>query len=128
LPRVFLPSRDTAGPLLERTTNRKALGHGPAPSGRPLAQTLRPAHRGDPEVVVGDDGRVSLPWNMPLRAWYPLEVLQLPLGDAAPAAADDESVVEDTRLRDALRRLRDDAAGRTFALPAGDQSRLAFPA
>jgi hypothetical protein len=53
---------------------------------------LRPARRRGAETR-----------SVPLRAWYPLEVFRLPDGDSIAAAGE----VEDTRLRDALRVVRD---------------------
>jgi hypothetical protein len=59
---------------------------------------------------------------VPLRGWYPVEVLRFPTG---PASDGGESVV-DTRLRDALRALRLPDAAETFALPEEGRGRLSF--
>ena len=69
---------------------------------------LRPVHRAVADVRVGDDGTVSLPHRVPLRAWYPIEVLTV-----VPAAAGDGELLVDTRLRDAL-------AGRTMSFRTPD--------
>jgi hypothetical protein len=94
-------------------TRRRAVDAGATP-----AALLRPAHRADPDVVVRDDGTVSLPREVPLRAWYPLEVLRL-----GTAPSEDGELVEDTRLRDALLSLR---AGGDYVLPGDGASPLRF--
>jgi hypothetical protein len=88
---------------------------------------LRPVHRGDPAVVVRDDGSVALPGGVPLRAWYPIEAFQLSV--TAPQA-EDGAPETDSRLRDALRTLSRDAhAGsggvRRFVMP-GEGAELSF--
>ena len=60
------------------------------------AAVLRPVQRAGPEVRVGEDGSVSLPHRVPLRAWYPIEVLTVVSGEAGG------DLVVDIRLRDAL--------------------------
>jgi len=88
LVRNFLPRRDEAGAVTERMTLRLAA---PAPINDP-ATPFRPvvkiAHRGRPEVVVGEGGshRVSGLPGPAFRAWYPLEVLHLPLRSAEQCA------------------------------------------
>ena len=58
---------------------------------------------------------------MPLRAWYPIELLRFPA--SSPNGHDDSeerTLVADSRLRDALRTLQSTAAGRgsrRFLLP-----------
>jgi hypothetical protein len=75
---------------------------------------LRPAFRADPAVVVDDDGVVSLPRSVPLRAWYPIEVMYFgPDGQSR----DDGALVEDTRLQDALRSIRNGETPLTFRVP-----------
>jgi hypothetical protein len=83
----------------ERATMRPSLEHAP-PSGS--AMVLRPVFRADPQVELGGDGAVHLRRNVPLRAWYPIEVLHFP-HDGRPR--DDSELVEDVRLRDALQSL-----------------------
>jgi hypothetical protein len=75
---------------------------------------LRPAFRADPAVVVDGDGMVSLPRTVPLRAWYPIEVMYF--GSQAPAH-DYSALVEDTRLQNALRSIRNGEAPITFRVP-----------
>jgi hypothetical protein len=61
---------------------------------------------------------------VPLRAWYPIEVLQF---GATAAHSSTDSLVTDTRLRDALRALQEAMPdGRGFALPREGVSALAF--
>jgi hypothetical protein len=99
--------------------------------GRPGRAALLPVHRADPSVVVAEDRTVILERLVPLRAWYPIEVFDVPVGEAAPA--DDSpgaALVEDARLRDALRALREAASAtvssRTFALPDDEATHLSF--
>ena len=87
----------------ERMTLRHPVENG---SGAAPALALRPVHRADPSAVVHPDGTVTLSRQMPLRAWYPLEVFQFP-NRARESREPAESLVQDTRLRDALRSLRD---------------------
>ena len=84
-----------SGSFDERATRRLSVQQQKA-AGRTL---LRPVHRS-----TGEARRV------PLRAWYPLEVLIL-------SGAADDADVEDTRLRDALTRLRQ---GESLALRTPD--------
>jgi hypothetical protein len=94
------------GPFAERMVRRPTL-HGAPP--RPLREALRPLYRADPELVVEPEAPRS---RVPLRAWYPYEVLRFAT-DAAPEQPDD---MVDTRLRAALRTL--DAGGEiVFAVP-----------
>jgi hypothetical protein len=75
---------------------------------------LRPVFRADPAVVVSDDGVVSLPRSVPLRAWYPIEVMYF--GPEAKSH-EDGALVEDTRLNDALRSIRNGEVPLTFRVP-----------
>jgi hypothetical protein len=99
------------GSFAERATSRPSLEHAP-----PSADTtlLRPVFRADPEVVVARDGAVELRRNVPLRAWYPIEVLHFPR-EAQPR--DDQELVEDTRLRDALQSLQAGESPLRFRVP-----------
>jgi hypothetical protein len=74
---------------------------------------LRPVFRADPEVVVEADGSVLLRRNVPLRAWYPIEVMHLD----AQSSHDEADLVEDTRLRDALQALHEGNGALTFRFP-----------
>jgi hypothetical protein len=95
----------------ERMTLRRPVSTGPeAP-----ALALRPVHRADPNVVVNSDGSVTVGRQVPLRAWYPLEVLEF-ANRGRESGEPSDSLVQDTRLRDALRSLRD-AGGISFRTP-----------
>jgi hypothetical protein len=99
------------GSFAERATSRPSLEHAPPSAGTTL---LRPVFRADPEVVVARDGAVELRRNVPLRAWYPIEVLHFPR-ETQPR--DDQELVEDTRLRDALRSLQAGESPLRFRVP-----------
>jgi hypothetical protein len=107
------------GSFGEGFTARRAVEGGPQ---RPPASWLRPIHRADPDVVVGADGSVQVSRPVPLRSWYPVEVFETAGGDAH----DGDSLVEDTRLRDALRALRGQATEGSYALPSGSTGAVAF--
>jgi hypothetical protein len=48
---------------------------------------LRPMFRGARDLELGSDGSRLAGRSVPLRAWYPIEVLRFPLRDRAQAAA-----------------------------------------
>jgi hypothetical protein len=128
---VALPGPDEL--FSERMTIRQSLQDTPSNQLDSRAGALRPLHRADPNVVVHADGSVTPSRSVPLRAWYPIEVFHFPVRDAERIAEEeipDHSLVVDTRLRDALRALRDNgvsegATGHVFALP-GRATPLAF--
>jgi len=95
----------------ERATLRASLEHIPQSDASAL---LRPVFRADPEVEIESDGAVQLRRNVPLRAWYPIEVLHFPR-DAQPR--DDLELVEDIRLRDALQSLDAGESPLRFRVP-----------
>jgi hypothetical protein len=74
---------------------------------------LRPVFRADSNAVVDEDGAVQLRRNVPLRAWYPIEVMRL--GVNTPRA--DRDLVDDARLYDALQALRRGDSALTFRFP-----------
>lgn len=121
---------DGTEPFHERMTTRGSLVDAPAPE-RPLTGLLRPVHRADADVAVRADGTVAVTRGVPLRAWYPFEVFRFPPERAAAGreATVTDAFVEDTRLRDTLRTLRDPAVeGPSRYTPAGgERSQLAFP-
>jgi hypothetical protein len=124
LRRVFVAEAAGDERFSERMTIRRSE---PDRSSEGRSTTLRPVHRADPEVVVSSDGAVTLSRSVPLRAWYPIEVLHFPMDETQPAGARG-SLIEDVRLRDALRALHEPAEGevrRRFALPL-DRGRLSF--
>jgi hypothetical protein len=153
LVRVFLPSGGGDESFSESMTVRPSLLRSGERSAEPLEWALRPLYRAVPGLsgAAGDERRI------PLRAWYPIEVLRLPFrsieqaerrlsagsprssleADAAEArrwgrlrewyaeVADgslradglaDGSLVEDVRLRDALRILATQEPGDTAPL------------
>jgi hypothetical protein len=106
------------GAFGERLTARRAIED--APPSTP-ASLLRPIHRADPEVVVNADGSVQVSRPVPLRSWYPVEVFETANRDDAPG-----SLVEDTRLRDALRTLREQTTDGSYAVPDGGSGAISF--
>jgi hypothetical protein len=105
LRRDLFPRLGGEGPAL-----RRSLERAPTPAGLGL---LRPVFRADADVVVQSDGTVDLRRSVPLRAWYPIEVMAL----AGEVANDDEDLVPDSRLEDALRAIRSGAVPLTFRVP-----------
>ncbi len=79
---------------------------------------LRPVFRADPAVVVDDGGMVSLPRSVPLRAWYPIEVMYFGLHGQSH---EDGALVDDTRVHDALRSIRNGEAVGEVDLPRLEQ-------
>lgn len=75
---------------------------------------LRPVFRADPGVVVEGSGAVVLRRSVPMRAWYPIEVMYFGSQVEQPDAS---VLVEDTRLRDALESIRNGQAPLTFRVP-----------
>lgn len=104
------------GPFFERMTVRE---------GRPRAapEALARVYRVRQGRVLGltDESLV------PLRAWYPIEVLSFPPGGWTRQGASAEAWVVDERLRDLLRLLRREEGG-GFLLPGEPPSPLALPA
>ena len=103
---VFLP--DDGSFFADRMIERR-----PASESSKLRSVVRVAHTVDGSRPV------------PLRAWYPIEVLSFPTSQGDGPAG--ERLVNDTRLRDALHALRTPSEGKPFALPAAGKSRLTFP-
>jgi hypothetical protein len=102
----------------------------------PPERMLRPVYRAAPDLDVEWGDPTSGGRWVPLRAWYPLEVFRFPAGSGdAEGSSIGELVasrgfVMDTRLRDALRRLRNSSADSGtggFALPGQRASRTTFP-
>jgi len=130
--RTFAGQRREGQPIGEDWTVRSSL---PAPgSGDATPQRLlRPVYRAGPDMIVDPEDWTLGGRRVPLRAWYPIEIFrvsQTPPGAQSDAAVDDliasGELVVDTRLRDALRTLRDARTG-GFALPTEGRSNLAFP-
>jgi len=95
----------------ERATSRPSLEHGVPGDGTAL---LRPVFRADPEAELDSNGAVQLRRHVPLRAWYPIEVLHFP---RAAEPRDDVELVEDTRLRAALQALDAGESTLRFRVP-----------
>lgn len=82
LVRIFVSRPVDHGSFEERMIIRPSL-LSPKAHPEPLAWALKPVHRvRDGEIVDAVDLRF-----VPLRSWYPIEVLRFPLRDAAHAAA-----------------------------------------
>ena len=78
LARVFAPTRDESEPFFERMTLRSEVdGTGDELLGR-LEWALRPVYRARRDVVLGVERDRALDGRVPLRAWYPVEVLRFP--------------------------------------------------
>ena len=102
----------------ERQTIRESLLR-PGIEPPPLESALRAVHRALPDVQVAADAQPVGRGHVPLRGWYPLEVLTFPrTGGEAGALTDqaveqglaDGSLADDARLQHALETLR--AGGR----------------
>jgi len=141
LVRSFGPRPDDGGFFADRRTARTSLLVSGEGTTEPLSRALRPVYRAEPEMVIEPGDPTLGGRRVPLRAWYPIEVFHFPArtADGSAGVVDDAqldglladgSLVVDTRLRDALRSLRDAAgegSARRFALPADGASRLSFP-
>jgi hypothetical protein len=79
LTRVFPPRPDGSAPFFERLTARSVVTdlRVDESAGR-LEWALRPILRANDEVVVAGTRDVVLDGRVPLRAWYPIEVLRFP--------------------------------------------------
>jgi hypothetical protein len=97
---------ETVNAFESRTVRTSLLGPDGS-SGAPLSELLRPIYRAGPNMTL-DPGDWTLGGRrVPLRAWYPVEVFRYPQSellerDRIDAGIADNSLVIDTRLRDAL--------------------------
>ena len=139
LPRSFVPRLEDGLFFAERLTFRlstQALVD--APDGATRSR-LGIVHGADPGVLVDSDFALGESSLVPLRGWYPIEVLRLPVNGCEQPIEDDDSVargledgslVVDTRLRDVLRVLRlpdrVPQGARRFALPSEGEA-ASFP-
>lgn len=124
LVRDFLERPDEGGFFADRRTVRRSLQSPDAPR-EPVESMLRPVYRAHAEIVVGDAGG-----RVPLRAWYPIELLRFPSVAATDRASVDRGLADgllavDTRLQEALSSLRSDAG---YARPVEGERRLALRA
>ena len=112
LVRRFVPN-SSGGPSVVRSA---LSAH--SPQELALGYWLRPVYRADPNLVLSAPDGAPEAWRVPLRAWYPIELFDCS-GDGAAAKhrVADTDLVSDTRLADALDRLR--ATGE-LALPVPD--------
>lgn len=80
LVRVFLPRSDDGRSFADRMTVRRTLSdvRDDESMGK-LDWALRPIQRAAPNMVVGGGREAVLDGRVPLRAWYPVEVLRFPL-------------------------------------------------
>lgn len=121
----------TEGFFADRMTLRTSLLSDGAVRDGPLKRMLRPIYRAERDLAIDPDDWTLGGRRVPLRAWYPIEVLRLAVHalDADQARLDERvargELVVDTRLKDALRRLRGES-GR-FAPPTGEERGIAFP-
>lgn len=102
LVRVFLPRPDHGESFVDRMIVRRPVSsmRDDESKGR-LDWALRPIHRADPNMVVSRDRDVVLDGRVPLRAWYPVEVLRFPLRslEQAERRAQQRSGPSETRSR-----------------------------
>jgi hypothetical protein len=108
LVRQFVPD-PSGGPSVVRSS---LSAH--SPQELALGHWLRPVYRADPALVRSAPDVAPEAWRVPLRAWYPIELFDC-AGDEHTVADDD--LVSDTRLADALGRLRTTGE---LALPVPD--------
>lgn len=122
LARPFVSRPDGAASFAEYLTARRPVEQDLASEQAAEQRLLRPVYRGRPGPARAG--------QVPLRAWYPIEVFQFPSG-GEPRVGDEElsqavvagTLVVDERLRDALRVLR---SGQAYSLPADARSKLTF--
>jgi Glycosyl transferase family 2 len=80
LVRIFTPRPDGGRLFAERMTARFVHPEVPHdPSVGRLDWALRPLHRASAGMLLGVDRETALDGRVPLRAWYPIEVLCFPL-------------------------------------------------
>jgi hypothetical protein len=85
LVRVFLPRPDDGRSFADRMTVRPAPESPDDEAMGRLDWALRPVYRARSDLVVGVARERALDGRVPLRAWYPIEVLRFPLRSAEQA-------------------------------------------
>jgi glycosyl transferase family 2 len=78
LVRVFSPDGADEALFAERMTARPSLLGPGQDAHEPLAWALRPVYRADPAIVIEPGDGTGGGRRVPLRAWYPIEVLRFP--------------------------------------------------
>lgn len=122
LVRTFAGTRQQSHPFFEAMTLRTSLLGRGGSSDATLDQLLRPVYRAEPDMVVDPQDWTLGGRRVPLRAWYPIEVLRFPAQPTIAAGAvdgllADGTLVVDTRLRDALRGLETSVGNIAFPVP-----------
>jgi hypothetical protein len=79
LVRVFPPRPDDGQSFIDRMTVRQAPGSPDDEAMGRLDWSLRPVYRARSDLVIGVARETALDGRVPLRAWYPIEVLRFPL-------------------------------------------------
>ena len=108
LVRTFVPRMGEADTTAESRTIRTSLLGPDGAGGVAVEELLRPLYRGTPGLTIDRSGWTLGGRLIPLRAWYPVEVLHFPRGgeplDRAriDAGLADGSLIVDERLRDAF--------------------------
>jgi hypothetical protein len=125
---VGIPSRYTVAQALVRRFHparvggigvlRTSLDACPSEE-RIVGRWLRPVYRADAALRLVAPGTAPEDWRVPLRAWYPIELFDMTgVGSVeAPSSAGEADLVSDSRLADALARLRTSG---NLALPVPD--------
>ena len=144
LVRVFVPRPDDGAFFADRMVIRRSPVAVDSGASESLASSLRPIFRARPGMTIRSGPEPSLSGRVPLRAWYPVEVLTFPVRSGEPygepavdgkelsRGLEEGALVVDERLRDALHVLRPATGetmppGREFLLPAEAPGRLSFP-
>jgi hypothetical protein len=97
------------GDVAEHTITRTSLLAADSPGGD-FHRLLRPVYRAHPKLVIDESDWTMGGRLVPLRAWYPIEVFRFS-GIRSEELDAHGTLVDDTRLRDALRRVREDERG-----------------
>ena len=107
--REFVADGDEDTYFAERMTIRTSLLGTEVPPGD-FHRLLRPVYRAQPDLVLDDSDWTLGGRRVPLRAWYPIEVFRFS-GARSDQLAGHGTLVEDTRLRDALPPIREEERG-----------------
>lgn len=111
LVRTFVGEGRSPGEVTTRTSLEGPAGAGDSS----VEELLRPVYRAEPDMDIDAGDWTQRGRRVPLRAWYPLEVMRFPAEPGvAPSTVDrllsDRTLVHDTRLREALRGLETTAS------------------